>query len=46
MDVYVDKSALQSDGFLDLQAIDTVAVTGLDSYHTANKLNRLPYAKK
>ena len=46
VDVYLDETALQSDGFLDLQAIDTVAVTGLDSYHTANKLTRLPYAKK
>lgn len=46
MDVYLDESALQSDGFLDLHAIDTVAITGLDSYHTANQLNRLPYAKK
>ncbi|TMN94850.1 flavin reductase [Pseudoalteromonas sp. S558] len=46
MDVYLDKAALQSDGFLDLQAIETVAITGLDSYHTSNKLTRLPYAKK
>ena len=46
VDVYLDETALQSDGFLDLQAIDTVAVTGLDSYHTSNKLTRLPYAKK
>jgi flavin reductase (DIM6/NTAB) family NADH-FMN oxidoreductase RutF len=46
MDVYVDEIALQSDGFLDLQAIDTVSVTGLDSYHTSNKLTRLAYAKK
>ncbi|HCP96670.1 MAG TPA: flavin oxidoreductase, partial [Pseudoalteromonas sp.] len=46
MDVYVDESALQSDGFLDLQAIDTVAISGLDSYHSTNKLMRLPYAKK
>ena len=46
IDVYVDEAALQSDGFLDLQAIDTVAITGLDSYHTSNKLMRLPYAKK
>ena len=45
-DVYLDEAALQSDGFLDLQAIETVAVTGLDSYHTSNKLSRLPYAKK
>jgi flavin reductase (DIM6/NTAB) family NADH-FMN oxidoreductase RutF len=46
MDIYIDEIALQSDGFLDLQAIDTVSVTGLDSYHTSNKLMRLPYAKK
>jgi len=45
-DVYLDEIALQSDGFLDLQAIETVAVTGLDSYHTSNKLTRLAYAKK
>ena len=44
--VYLDEIALQSDGFLDLQAIETVAVTGLDSYHTSNKLTRLAYAKK
>lgn len=46
MDVYLDETALQSDGFLDLQAIDTVAISGLDSYHSTNKLMRLPYAKK
>ncbi|PCC10696.1 flavin reductase family protein [Pseudoalteromonas sp. JB197] len=46
MDVYLDEAALQSDGFLDLQAIDTVAISGLDSYHSTNKLMRLPYAKK
>lgn len=46
MDVYLDEVALQSDGFLDLQAIDTVAISGLDSYHSTNKLMRLPYAKK
>ncbi|XQF94403.1 hypothetical protein ACOBV9_19965 (plasmid) [Pseudoalteromonas espejiana] len=28
-----------------MQAIETVAVTGLDSYHTSNKLTRLAYAK-
>lgn len=46
LDIYVDDSALQDDGFLDLDAIETVSVTGLDSYHTSHKLKRLPYAKK
>jgi flavin reductase (DIM6/NTAB) family NADH-FMN oxidoreductase RutF len=45
-DVYFDEIALQSDGFLDLTAVDTVAVSGLDSYHGVNKLQRMPYAKK
>lgn len=46
VDIYLDKIALQDDGFIDLHAIKTVSVTGLDSYHTSNKLSRLPYAKK
>ncbi|GGB68534.1 flavin reductase family protein [Shewanella inventionis] len=46
IDVYVDDNAVEDDGFIDLHAIDTVAISGLDSYHTTNKLARLPYAKK
>ncbi|AZG73254.1 flavin reductase family protein [Shewanella livingstonensis] len=46
MDVYVDDNAVEADGFIDLHAIDTVAITGLDSYHATTKLARLPYAKK
>lgn len=46
VDVYVDEGAVKADGFIDLHAIDTVAISGLDSYHTTNKLARLPYAKK
>ena len=45
IDVYVDDNAVAEDGFIDLQALDTVAVTGLDSYHSTHKLARLPYAK-
>ncbi|ABI71883.1 flavin reductase family protein [Shewanella frigidimarina] len=46
VDVYVDDNAVQTDGFIDLQAIDTVAISGLDCYYTGDKLARLPYAKK
>jgi flavin reductase (DIM6/NTAB) family NADH-FMN oxidoreductase RutF len=46
LDVYVDDSALETDGTLDLHAIETVSVSGLDCYHISNKLMRLPYAKK
>ncbi|MGB6138034.1 MAG: flavin reductase [Shewanella sp.] len=45
-DIYVDDNAVEDDGFIDLQALDTVAITGLDSYHITTKLARLPYAKK
>jgi len=37
---------LQEDGFVDIEAIDTVAVSGLDSYHVTERLARLAYAKK
>ena len=43
--MYVDDNAVAEDGFIDLQALETVAVTGLDSYHSTHKLARLPYAK-
>jgi flavin reductase (DIM6/NTAB) family NADH-FMN oxidoreductase RutF len=46
VDVYVEDSAVEADGFIDLDTIETVAITGLDSYHTTAKLARLPYAKK
>ena len=33
------------DGYLDIEAAGTVAVSGLDGYHRATRLARLPYAK-
>ena len=33
------------DGFLDLAAADTIAIGGLDAYHTAERMARLSYAK-
>ena len=33
------------DGFLDLAAADTIALGGLDAYHTAERVARLSYAK-
>ncbi|MDQ9093254.1 flavin reductase [Pseudoalteromonas haloplanktis] len=46
IDLHVDGAAVQEDGFIDLMSIQTVAVSGLDSYHTTQALSRLPYAKK
>ncbi|CAH9061337.1 hypothetical protein PSECIP111854_02790 [Pseudoalteromonas sp. CIP111854] len=45
-DIYLeDDSAYCQDGFLDLERINTVAVSGLDRYHTTTALTRLSYAK-
>ena len=45
-DVHLDENCLAEDGFIDIEAIDTVAVSGLDSYHVTERLARLAYAKK
>ena len=33
------------DGFLDLASAGTIAIGGLDAYHTAHRVARLSYAK-
>ena len=42
---YVETADLDEDGYLDIEAAGTVAVSGLDGYHRATRLARLPYAK-
>lgn len=44
--IFVDEKGLRADGSLDLNALDTVTVSGLDEYHKGEKLARLSYAKK
>ena len=39
------KKAIQSDGYIDLEATNAVSVSGLDSYHKSSRLSRLSYAK-
>jgi len=43
--VDVDEALLCTDGFLDLAEAGTIAIGGLDAYHTADRLARLSYAK-
>lgn len=43
--IFVDAKGLRVDGSLDLNTLDTVTVSGLDEYHTGEKLARLSYAK-
>jgi flavin reductase (DIM6/NTAB) family NADH-FMN oxidoreductase RutF len=44
--VYLPDKALHADGFIDHQALHSVCVSGLDSYHSVNAGERLAYAKK
>lgn len=43
--VRTDEKAIQADGFIDIEALETVAVSGLDRYHSTDALCRLSYAK-
>lgn len=43
--IHVAEHALRADGYLDIEAIETVAISGLDSYHVTQRLSRLSYAK-
>lgn len=38
-------SVLQDDGFVDLETAGSITCSGLDSYHTTNKIARYTYAK-
>ena len=43
--IMVDESGLKEDGYIDIEALESVAVSGLDSYHQPQRLARLSYAK-
>lgn len=45
IEVWLDSKALQRDGFVDLEALGSVAISGLDSYHQTQRVGRLSYAK-
>ncbi|MFD2176059.1 flavin reductase family protein [Veronia pacifica] len=44
-DVIVEPLAVQEDGFIDIELLETVAVSSLDAYHRSHRLGRLSYAK-
>ena len=37
--------AIQEDGYIDIEQLHTTSISGLDSYHTSQRLSRLSYAK-
>ncbi|HCM48019.1 MAG TPA: flavin oxidoreductase [Colwellia sp.] len=43
--IICDKAAIKDDGYIDIESLNTVMVSGLDSYHTSKRLSRLSYAK-
>lgn len=45
--VYTDipDTALEEDGLINIESLETVAVSGLDTYHSTQKVKRMAYAK-
>lgn len=43
--IFLDAAAVQDDGFVDIEKLGSITVSGLDSYHTTKRLARLSYAK-
>lgn len=43
--IICNEKAIQEDGYIDIEALQTVSVSGLDSYHSSKRLSRLSYAK-
>jgi len=44
-DVISDNTVIKSDGYIDIEALNTVNISGLDSYHTSKRILRLSHAK-
>lgn len=45
VEIIVEDNLISSDGKIDLDLAQSVAVSGLDEYHTGNSIARLAYAK-
>lgn len=45
VEIIVDEKAIQQDGFVDLQMLESITVSGLDAYYKTILLNRFSYAK-
>lgn len=43
--LYIPENALNTDGFVNIEALNTITCSGLDSYHKTIQLDRLSYAK-
>jgi len=45
IEVFLPEYCLLSDGVIDIEMAETIAISGLDSYHATEKIARLSYAK-
>jgi flavin reductase (DIM6/NTAB) family NADH-FMN oxidoreductase RutF len=45
IEVFVPEDCLTLDGVIDVEKAGTITTSGLDSYHSTNRLSRLTYAK-
>lgn len=45
IEIFCQKEIIESDGKINIGAAKSVAVSGLDEYHSCSSLGRLPYAK-
>ncbi len=45
VELLIPEHIILADGFIDLEVIGTLTVSGLDSYHETKSIRRLPYAK-
>ncbi|WP_162046018.1 flavin reductase family protein [Vibrio taketomensis] len=43
--IWVARTAVMPDGYIDIESLGIVAISGLDSYHSTSRLHRLSYAK-
>lgn len=43
--IFFPANCIQEDGYVDIEKAGTVSCSGLDSYHTTRRLQRLEYAK-
>ena len=44
-EILCDEQAIKSDGYIDIEALNSVSISGLDSYHVSDRLSRLSYAQ-
>lgn len=45
VEVIVDQASIKTDGYIDIEALGSTTISGLDSYHQTQRIDRYAYAK-